>query len=285
MDSPVSVSSVHRIALLTGGSDKPYAVGLTAALAAQGVRIDFIGSNELDCVEVKTTEGVVFLNLRGDQSEDAPAGRKAIRVLNYYRRLITFAARARPRILHILWNNRFEVFDRTALMLYYRLLGKRVVLTAHNVNVAKRDRRDGWVNRLTLRIQYHLCNHLFVHTDRMKQELVADFGVDEAKVTVIPFGINNTIPTRNLTPENAKRALGVESGEKTLLFFGQIAPYKGLKVLYFSASDSRRDPIREFGSSLPEKSRRGTQVSVRDSAGDHVGRASRTRGRADSVHT
>ena len=46
---------------------------------------------------------------------------------------------AKPRVFHILWNNKFELFDRTLLMLYYRLLGRRVVLTAHNVNAAKRD--------------------------------------------------------------------------------------------------------------------------------------------------
>lgn len=224
-------SSRRHVALLTGGSDKPYAVGLTTALAAQDVCVDFIGSNELDCVEVAGARGVVFWNFRGDQSENAPNTRKAIRLLKYYLRLIVFAARRRPRIFHILWNNKFELFDRIGLMLYYRLLGKRVVLTVHNVNAAKRDSRDGWVNRVSLRIQYRLCHHLFAHTERMKQELVDDFDVDEKRISVIPFGINNTIPTTDLSRREARRALGIEVEKKTLLFFGQIAPYKGLSYL------------------------------------------------------
>jgi len=226
----VTGSPVH-VALLTGGSDKPYAVGLTAALSAEGMRIDFVGSNELDCVEVTSTSGVAFLNLRGDQRENVPAVQKAIRILKYYYRLIVFAAVGRPRVLHILWNNRFELFDRTALMFYYRLLGKRVVLTAHNINAAKRDGKDGWVNRLSLRIQYSLCHHIFVHTERMRQELVTDFGVEHENVSVIPFGINNTIPTSDLTSRDARRLLNVPQSDRTLLFFGQIAPYKGLDYL------------------------------------------------------
>jgi len=165
-----------RVALLTGGTDKPYALGLASALAAQRVQVEFIGSNELDCPQVRAIPGLVFLNLRGDQREEVPFAGKLVRVLVYYGRLVRYVATAKPMILHILWNSRFEVFDRTVLMVYYRLLGKRVVLTAHNVNGAARDDKDGWANRLSLRIQYRLCDHVFVHTDAMKRELVAAFG-------------------------------------------------------------------------------------------------------------
>ena len=60
-------------------------------------------------------------------------------------------------------------------MLYYRLFGKRVILTAHNVNTRKRDGRDNWFNRLSLSIQYRLCHHILVHTAAMKNELLSDF--------------------------------------------------------------------------------------------------------------
>jgi D-inositol-3-phosphate glycosyltransferase len=41
---------------------------------------------------------------------------------------------AEPKVFHIRWNNKLEFFHRTILMLYYKLLGKRIVFTAHNVN-------------------------------------------------------------------------------------------------------------------------------------------------------
>jgi len=220
-----------EVGLLTGGNDRPYALGLASALAARSICLDFIGSDALDSPELHNSPFIKFLNFRSDQAEKAGLERKVIRLLSYYARLIQYAATSRPRILHILWNNKFELFDRVILMLYYRLLGKIAVLTAHNVNSAKRDGRDNFLNRLSLKIQYWLCDHIFVHTERMKGELLKDFDIPESKVTVIPFGINNTIPTSEVTTLDAKRRLGLGAEEKTGLFFGQIAPYKGLEYL------------------------------------------------------
>ena len=225
-----SAASV-RVCLLTGGDDRPYALGMATALIGQGISIDFIGSDKLDAPELHTSSLLTFLNLRGDQREDAPLRRKVVRILAYYARLAKYAARSRARIFHILWNNKFEHFDRTVLMLYYRLFGKRIILTAHNVNMRKRDGCDNWLNRLSLGIQYRLCHHIMVHTAAMKDQLVADFGIASQRVSVIPFGINNTSPITTLARRGARERIGLGQDEKTLLFFGQIAPYKGLEYL------------------------------------------------------
>jgi glycosyltransferase involved in cell wall biosynthesis len=111
------------------------------------------------------------------------------------------------------------------------MLGKKITLTVHNVNAGKRDLNDSFLNRLSLRIQYNLCHHIFVHTNAMKRELVADFWIPGKKVSVVAFGINNTVPNTSLLCKEAKRQLGVNASDKTLLFFGNIAPYKGLEYL------------------------------------------------------
>jgi len=224
-------SAIAHVALLTGGGDKPYALGLAAALTSEGILLDFIGSDYLSVPELLSNCRVNFLNLRGDQRREASSLRKTWRVLRYYVRLIGYAANARPKLFHILWNNKFQLFDRTLLMLYYRLLGKKIVFTAHNVNAGKRDLNDSWLNRLSLKIQYELCDHILVHTHPMRSELVADFRIPKEKVSVIPFGLNNTIPNTSLSSAEAKRQLGVDDKDKTLLFFGNIAPYKGLEYL------------------------------------------------------
>jgi glycosyltransferase involved in cell wall biosynthesis len=220
-----------QVSLLTAGRDRPYALGLAAALAAAGVQFDFIGSNEVDGPELHTSPQIHFLNLRGDQSVDAGLLKKMIRVLAYYRRLLGYAMTAKPKVFHILWNNKFELFDRTALMLFYKLLGKKIVFTAHNVNAGVRDANDSWLNRATLKFQYRRCDHIFLHTEKMKAELVAGYGVPETKATVIPFGINSTVPDTALTTAEARQRLGLGEPEKTLLFFGNIAPYKGVEFL------------------------------------------------------
>jgi D-inositol-3-phosphate glycosyltransferase len=234
-------SQTLRVALLTGGSDKPYALGLTEALTAEGLEIDFVGSDELAAPEVLTNPRINFLNLRGDQSVDIALVAKFGRITRYYIKLLLFAASTEAKIFHILWNNKFELFDRTLLMLYYNLLGKRVVFTAHNVNAGKRDAKDSFVNRLSLKVQYRLSDHIFVHTDKMKSELTGRFNVTDEKVSVIPFGINQTVPDSSLSSEEAKRKVGLAATDKTLLFFGQIAPYKGLHYLISAFTELVRE--------------------------------------------
>lgn len=229
------------VALLTGGGDRPYALGLTQSLTARGLIIDFIGSDFLDCEELRQDARVNFLNLRGDMDPASPALTKLIRVLRYYVRLLRYALTSRAPVFHLLWNNRFESFDRTVLMIYYRALGKKLVLTVHNVNAAQRDGRDGWWNRKTLEWQYRLVDHLFVHTRLMKEQLVQGYGVREEKITVIPFGINETVPMTGLTNAGARARLGVQDHEPVLLLFGNIAPYKGVEYLIESMPQVLRE--------------------------------------------
>jgi D-inositol-3-phosphate glycosyltransferase len=259
MGSPeLKASSTARaiaVSLLTGGSDRPYVFGLTKELISKGAVLDVIGSDELDSPEFHDTLRLNFLNLRGDLRPGASFLRKMSRVCAYYLKLIHYAATAKPRIFHILWNNKFETLDRTLLMLYYRVLGKRIVLTAHNVNAGKRDAKDTLLNRLTLRIQYRLADHIFVHTEEMKRELVQEFGVQLVRVTVIPFGINNAVPNTLLTPSEAKQRLDIRDGEKAILFFGRITPYKGLEFLIaaFRQIQARCDGYRLIVAGRPDR--------------------------------
>jgi len=229
--SDVTHPTALRMTLLTGGADKSYALGLAKGLIAAGVHLDFIGSDYVDAPFLHDNPSVRFLNLRGDQRSNVSLAAKILRVLRYYVRLLWYAARSEPTVFHILWNFRMELFDRTVLMLYYRMLGKRIAFTAHNVNARERDGGDSRLNRLTLRAQYHLVHHIFVHTERMKRQLETDFGVPAGKISIIPFGVNNSVPDTALTRADARRRLGLNGLEKTLLFFGNIAPYKGLSYL------------------------------------------------------
>jgi glycosyltransferase involved in cell wall biosynthesis len=223
--------SAPPVSILTAGRDKPYALGLAAALAAAGTPFDFIASDEVDAPFLHGDQKINFFNLRGDQAVKVGAVKKISRVLVYYFRLMSYALTARPKIFHILWNNKFELIDRTVLMVFYRLLGKKICFTIHNVNVKTRDGGDSWLNRATLKFQYARCDHVFLHTERMRQELIAQFDFPAAKASVIPFGINSTTPDTALTGAEARQKLGLGATDKVLLFFGNIAPYKGVEFL------------------------------------------------------
>ena len=228
--SPKAVVQV-RASLLTGGVDRHYANSLAEALAAQNVILDVIGSDEIDGPELHNTPNLRFLNLRGSQR---PASKtdKIVRLAKYYSRLLRYITTTDSPIFHILWHTRIvEYFDRTALLLYMKLLGKKIAFTAHNVNAGRRDGTDSLLNRLTLRIQYGLIDHIFVHTKKMKAELMDLYGVNENAITVIAYPVNNVIPDSSLSCTQAKQRCGIGADYKTMLFFGRICSYKGLEYL------------------------------------------------------
>jgi D-inositol-3-phosphate glycosyltransferase len=250
-----------EIGLFTGGRDRPYAFGLVKALLSEGLCLHVLGGDELDVPEIQANSNLKLIDVHGTSRPDAGHLRKALRVLLYYARVIPYSAVAKPKIFHILWNGKFEYFDRTLLALYYKLLGKKIALTAHNVNAGKRDSNDSLLNRLTLRIQYRLADHIFVHTEQMKSELLHDFAVPAGNVTVIPFGINNAVPCTDLTVTDAKQRLGLKNGDRAILFFGNIGPYKGLDQLVAAFQRiSARHP--EYRLIIAGKHRTGAEAYV-----------------------
>jgi glycosyltransferase involved in cell wall biosynthesis len=122
--------------------------------------------------------------------------------------------------------------ERTLLNTYFKILGKKLLFTAHNVDDRARDgRRTRPVDRLSLRYLYRVVDHVLVHTPKMKRELIDDFKVAEQKVTIVPYGINDVIPVSTASRSAAKQRLGLRPDERVLLFFGNIAPYKGVEDL------------------------------------------------------
>jgi hypothetical protein len=56
-----------KIALFTGGGDKPYALGLLSAFISKDITVDFIGSDELNTPEIIAERRVNFFDLWDDQ--------------------------------------------------------------------------------------------------------------------------------------------------------------------------------------------------------------------------
>ncbi len=220
-----------KISLLTAGKDRPYVLGLLSGLVANNIHVDFIGNDDLQTAEIVKNKKVNYLNLRGDQRENVHISKKICRILKYYFKLIKYAIQTDTKLFHIIWLNKFIYFDRTFLNLYYKLLGKKLIYTAHNVNMRERDGNDNIINRLTLKFMYKILDNIFVHSEKLKLQLINDYKVCENKVTVIPFGINNTVPNTAWTRTKARAKLHIDNNKKILLFFGNIAPYKGLEYL------------------------------------------------------
>jgi D-inositol-3-phosphate glycosyltransferase len=220
-----------KIALFTGGIDPHYASGLSRSLASLGIVVDLICNSEMKNPEMEETSNLRLFTLYATPQERQTKLPKLLAIIRVYARLISYAVGSSASIFHILWNYKFPFFDRTLLLIYYKLLGKKLVFTAHNVNAGERDGADSSSNRFSLRIQYRLMEHIFVHTQKMKDQLMQTFGVREGRISIIPFGTYDMVPQSALTSAEAKQRLGLREADRTILFFGRITPYKGIDLL------------------------------------------------------
>jgi len=219
-----------KITLTTGGAPH-YELGLVSGLIGQHVHIEVIGGDELANALIMRNPRVSFKNLHRKADSAAPFWVKLVRVVAVYARLAAYAARTDSPLFHLQWPYKLVFLDRTVMNLYYKALGKKLVFTAHNVDGDARDGISSPAKRFSLRFLYRIVDHIIVHTERMKREMIERFGTPPEKISVIPHGLMSAVPETALSPREARWQLGLDATQRILLFFGLIAPYKGLETL------------------------------------------------------
>jgi glycosyltransferase involved in cell wall biosynthesis len=225
-----------RISILNAGQQTDYLYGLVSGLAE-------IPTLEIEVIDSDSSVGVFeafhhvsLFNLRGDNISPQSMFTKMWRIGRYYIRLLCYTASTRSDIFHIQWENSIALFDRTLLNLYYKVLGKKLVFTAHNVYREARDSTATPLRWFSLKVMYHLVDRIIVHTPKMKEELCSLFRVSLEKVIIIPHGINNRVQKKGITQEDARQKLGIVPTAHVVLFFGQIDEYKGIETLIDAAA-------------------------------------------------
>jgi D-inositol-3-phosphate glycosyltransferase len=225
-----------KISILNAGQENDYLYGFVSGLSEiQSLEIEVIDSDNSVGLFNELSQ-VKFFNLRGDNLSPQSLFVKVWRISRYYVRLFQYTASTPSEIFHIQWENSISLFDRTVLILYYKLFGKKLVHTAHNIYKEARDGRATFLRSISLKVMYHLMDCIIVHTQKMKEELCSSFHVSPEKVVVIPHGINSRIPRHGFSQNEARGKLGIESTAHVILFFGQIDEYKGVEKLIHAAS-------------------------------------------------
>jgi len=144
----------------------------------------------------------------------------AIGLIALYRQL----RRVQPDVIHYQWCP-LPVLDALFLASFRRIAP--IVLTVHNSkpfhgNPSSRLQGMGWQKIL------RVFDRLIVHTEQSRQHLLSA-GCPQEKVVVIPHG---ALQVRAGSPEEGEpREPGKQDGRKTILFFGNVKPYKGVDVL------------------------------------------------------
>src|SRR5260370_11591573 len=73
-----------EVALLTGGIDRPYVIGLSQALTSKGICLEVIGSDKLDGPEMRNAPGLHFMNLQQFPARNAAFSKRTLAILGFY---------------------------------------------------------------------------------------------------------------------------------------------------------------------------------------------------------
>lgn len=214
------------VTVVPHGFQHHYTIGFSNALARNGVNVSLITSN--DFPSERLAPEIMSYSLRYNTSVNRTLYRKTKDFISYYFKLMSFAYNNAGRPLHIIGLLRFELLQGIIQGIFFRLFLNRYILTVHNLQ--PHDKETKW-RKFVYRFVYHIPHYLIVHTTTMSHLLTSSFRIPAQKIIVMQHGINDQIPRPELDKTTCRKHLGIPSNSTVFLFFGRIAPYKGLDVL------------------------------------------------------
>lgn len=147
---------------------------------------------------------------------------------------------ARGDAVHAQWWSHVLAPVFFVLLALARLRGKIIVLTVHNVLPHERSGLNDFLNRSVIK----LAHRLVVHSEINKKTLCGRYEIEENRVFVIPHGILKPAGLTDMTREDARERLGLETGHRVVLAFGNIRDYKGVDVLIKAFRNIKLDDAR-----------------------------------------
>lgn len=208
--------------ILASGFQADYVREVANAHARLGHAVYVIGGNMHEGQSYH--ENVTLLNLRGNDKREANSLRESIKLTQYYARLLHCVGNAKCDAVYDVSIGR--PFLRCLLMYpLFRLLGKRIVYTAHNV--LPHD-ADSVKNRIIYWMVYRLLvDKIVVHGQAIKERIIEEFDVDAERVSVVAHGTYHAIDNQEVTKKSARESLGISQEHRVLLCFGLQRFYKG----------------------------------------------------------
>jgi glycosyltransferase involved in cell wall biosynthesis len=202
----------------------PYDCALCDALAAAGCEVLFFGrpmrQGEMmaGAVELRPFFYKLTERCRGALPLGAFRLAKGVEHAVDMMRLQRDLRAARPHIIHFQWAP-LPALDRRLVGAFRRIAP--VVLTVHDTTPFNGS-PNSQLQQLGALAVFDAFDHLIVHTEQGKRQLAAH-GVAESRITVVPHGV--------LTLKQPASAGAAQTGERVVLLFGKIKPYKGTDLL------------------------------------------------------
>lgn len=167
---------------------------------------------------------------------------KALSYICSYLQILLYIVRYRPQIIHVQWF-KLPAFDYFFFKITRQLLRFSLVHTAHNI--LPHDTGDRY--RTSYEKLYKLSDSIIVHTNTTKNELIQQFSVEPARISVIPHGLLQlTIDKKKLDAliPQFKQKYQIE-GKMVFTALGEQTYYKGIDILakaWASAPELNQDP-------------------------------------------
>jgi len=212
---------MKKILIIDSLIGNDYTICLASALQKAGASITLI------VPENREVENPSFAVKKWMPSKDSSKSKlgKVFVLLIYLFKLLKYIAKEKPDAIHF----QFFRFNMDAILFY--LLSKlkiHLIYTAHNVLPHNRYKYDVQLTGLV----YRSAGKIIVHSNYIKTKLLSMFSVDEKKIVVIPHGnFDHYLPKEQLSKDEARAKLKLDSKDDVALFFGSIREYKGLDLL------------------------------------------------------
>jgi len=235
---------------LDNGGIAHYAFNLTHFLAAKGTKVVLFTSRNFEFKDENTSFEVFpkMFKMASELVSTFPWLSKETKFPSFLRRTLKLfeypfntveslfiSKRKRVDIVH------FQTVNLTELLMIiaFKCISKKVVFTIHNV--MPRHQRLQFHHRMLYRLLYSLCDHIVIHSESGRDEVINLFRITPQKISVIPHGdYKFFVPEETMTKTQAKEALGIPMNYKTVLFFGAIRPNKGLDNLLLALPRVKR---------------------------------------------
>ena len=149
-------------------------------------------------------------------------------IMKYYDPLswVYAGLKARGKILHFHYWNSFLYFFYFPVVKLGKLRKKKILFELHNIETHEKNKLD----KSALDWIVDASDAIVLHTKEMKEILEQRYPGVSDKVFVVPLGLY-IFYGKPVEKKLARGKLGLKPEDRVLLFFGNIRPYKGLKLL------------------------------------------------------
>ncbi len=132
----------------------------------------------------------------------------------------------RADLLHAQWWSLPLVMIYACICAVFKLRGKPVVFTIHNVL----DHENSRIFKMASRRLFQLGDHFIVHTEEGCRQMQTHYAIPADRISVISHGSLDFHVKQQVNRDKIRQALDIKPRDKVVLLFGAVRPYKGIEI-------------------------------------------------------